>query len=109
MAGCLESYRADLRRGKNPFEGAFPLWRNEQFRAATLSEDPVKLETYAKIERAIMTAAEREETRRRNAADAAAGDEATFTGVGGAALPRDWAKTTARRWTSKEPSPSKRD
>ena len=86
MAGCLESYRADLRRGKNPFEGAFPLWRNEQFRAATLSEDPVKLETYAKIERAIMTAAEREETRRRNAADAAAGDEATFTGVGGAAL-----------------------
>ena len=86
VAGCLESYRADLRRGKNPFEGAFPLWRNEQFRAATLSEDPVKLETYAKIERAIMTAAEREETRRRNAADAATGDEATFTGVGGAAL-----------------------
>ena len=48
VAGCLESYRADLRRGKNPFEGAFPLWRNEQFRAATLSEDPVKLETYAR-------------------------------------------------------------
>ena len=85
--GYLESYRA-LRRGKNPFEGAFPLWRNEQFRAATLNEDPVKLETYAKIERAIMTAAEREETRARAASR---GEDGAFTASAAPRSPRDWA------------------
>ena len=31
----VEAYRRDVRAGVNPFHGAFPLWRNEQFVAAT--------------------------------------------------------------------------
>ena len=86
MVGCLNNYRHDLRRGVNPFEGAFPLWRNEQFRAATMSDDPNELERFAAVERAVMSAAEREETIALNARDAARGaaidDDATRVTLG---------------------------
>ena len=86
VVGCLNNYRHDLRRGVNPFEGAFPLWRNEQFRAATMSDDPNELERFAAVERAVMSAAEREETIALNARDAARGaaidDDATRVTLG---------------------------
>ena len=83
---CLEEYRKKVDSGFNPFDDAFPLWRKEQFMAATTSPDPTRKETYAAINAAIMEEARKErerqtkanETRDANDADANA-DAAVVT------------------------------
>ena len=67
----VEAYRRDVRAGVNPFDGAFPLWRNEQFVAATteaLKSHPSgdggsRLATFAEMERAVLLEAQRRELR----------------------------------------------
>ena len=72
----VEAYRRDVRRGVNPFEGAFPLWRNEQFVAAVVDAfektpgDPGRLATFAETERAVLLEAQRRELRLLNQRDA---------------------------------------
>ena len=71
----VEAYRRDVRRGVNPFEGAFPLWRNEQFVAATTRlktrGDPSLLASFAEMEREVLLEAQRRELRLLNRRDAA--------------------------------------
>ena len=59
----------------NPFEGAFPLWRNEQFVAATTRlktrGDPSLLASFAEMEREVLLEAQRRELRLLNRRDAA--------------------------------------
>ena len=87
MRDRVEAYRRDVRAGVNPFDGAFPLWRNEQFVAATteaLKSHPSgdggsRLATFAEMERAVLLEAQRRELRFLNQRDAAArggGDDA---------------------------------
>ena len=60
----------------NPFDGAFPLWRNEQFVAAVVDafeatpSDPSRLATFAETERAVLLEAQRRELRLLNQRDA---------------------------------------
>ena len=76
MKDRVEAYRRDVRRGVNPFEGAFPLWRNEQFVAAVVDAfektpgDPGRLATFAETERAVLLEAQRRELRLLNQRDA---------------------------------------
>ena len=79
MKDRVEAYRRDVRRGVNPFEGAFPLWRNEQFVAAVVDAfentpgDPGRLATFAETERAVLLEAQRRELRLLNQRDAREG------------------------------------
>jgi hypothetical protein len=76
----VEAYRRDVRAGVNPFHGAFPLWRNEQFVAATTelikSHGPTRgdggkrLATFAEMEQAVLLEAQRRELRFLNQRDA---------------------------------------
>ena len=75
MKARVEAYRRDVLRGANPFEGAFPLWRNEQFVAATTRlksrGDPSALASFAEMEQAVLLEAQRRELRFLNQRDAA--------------------------------------
>ena len=67
---CLEEYRKKVESGVNPFEDALPLWRQEQFMAATTSPDPTRKETYEAINAAIMEEAGKERERQTKAKEA---------------------------------------
>ena len=60
-------YRKKVDSNFNPFDDAFPLWRKEQFMAATTSPDPTRKETYAAINAAIMEEARKERERQTKA------------------------------------------
>ena len=76
MKDRVEAYRRDVRSGVNPFDGAFPLWRNEQFVAAVVDafeatpSDPSRLATFAETERLVLLEAQRRELRLLNQRDA---------------------------------------